>query len=342
MAFLKNLARMLGPSKPEPAVYLAAFGKHPGWNDHIDDLGLDTDDLINAKRLLYMQGINQNIDAGAWENLDPDKRIDAFRHDFLWHMSGQSGGDDHSLIAGRMWSSVDGKGRDKYPMVLCAGTVELPDSFAGKTALRALAQTHERCAAATTADEVRQIMDADRESLRAALNPLPSTNGTLEASQIAKVASSPDLAPKREGFHRIVYQIARGMSAYRPGAAANTARRPEQIRVPLCGMPPHEALLFWLRFVLTFLDPNVPILALAPEPTITRNEFFPTSPGWIDIIVGEPTAQNLFCIKASTKSLPLTSEIPYTLDPSFCRAVNHFVDNCVTPPGTPLPAWPAL
>src|SRR5215469_9189084 len=126
-AFIKSLSRLLGSSsKPAPALYLAAFGKHPGWNDHIDDLGLDTDDLITAKRLLYVQGINQNIDAGAWENLDPDKRLDAFRHDFLWHMKGTGSGEGDSLIAGRMWSSVDGKGRDKYPMVLCAGTVDLP------------------------------------------------------------------------------------------------------------------------------------------------------------------------------------------------------------------------
>src|SRR5438477_458719 len=107
---------MLSSGKTAPTVYLATFGKHPGWNDHIDDLGLDTDDLVNAKRLLYMQGINQNIDAASWENLEPGKRIDSFRHDFLWHMPAGVGGDAECLIAGRMWSSVDGKGRDKYPM----------------------------------------------------------------------------------------------------------------------------------------------------------------------------------------------------------------------------------
>jgi hypothetical protein len=30
--------------------HLGAFGKHPGWNDHLDDQGLDTNELINLKR----------------------------------------------------------------------------------------------------------------------------------------------------------------------------------------------------------------------------------------------------------------------------------------------------
>src|SRR5947208_3276593 len=98
-AFIKSLSRFLGTSsKPEPALYLAAFGKHPGWNDHLDDLGLDTDALINAKRLLYIQGISQNIDSGAWDKLEAAPaeassapqgapldnavgRLDLFRHD---------------------------------------------------------------------------------------------------------------------------------------------------------------------------------------------------------------------------------------------------------------------
>ncbi|MGN6366879.1 MAG: hypothetical protein ACTHN5_01315, partial [Phycisphaerae bacterium] len=264
-AFLKNLARMLGSNK-EPAVYLAAFGKHPGWNDHIDDLGLDTDDLVTAKRLLYMQGINQNIDAGSWQNLDPEKRLNDFRHEFLWHMGTKNA---DSLIAGRFWSSVDGKGRDKYPMVLCAGTVELPDNFAAHVALRALAQTNQRCRDASTADQVRQVLLTDRDLLRAKLQPPPPPD-QLQGAQIAAVANHRDLAPSREGFHRIVYQFIRGMAAYRPGAPANGNKRPEQLRVPLCGMKPADALLFWLRFSLTFLNPDVRLRLRAPAPAVPR------------------------------------------------------------------------
>src|SRR5579862_6325420 len=97
-AFIKAFSRFLGSgSKTAPALHLAAFGKHPGWNDHLDDLGLETDSLINAKRLLYLQGISQNIDSGAWEKLDSPPnplpphtpiagRLDLFRHHFFWVM----------------------------------------------------------------------------------------------------------------------------------------------------------------------------------------------------------------------------------------------------------------
>src|SRR5205085_2200920 len=102
-----SISRFLSPAaKPAPALHLAAFGKHPGWNDHLDDLGLDTAPLVNAKRLLYIQGISQNIDSGAWDKLEdtapvsdgtpllaPIARLDLFRHDFLWYMPGDSGPD---------------------------------------------------------------------------------------------------------------------------------------------------------------------------------------------------------------------------------------------------------
>ncbi len=337
-AFLKSLARLLGPSKSEPQVHLAAFGKHPGWNDHIDDLGLDTDELVTAKKLLYLQGINQNIDAAAWEKLEPDQRIDSFLHDFLWHMPRGSGAPP--LIAGRLWASVDGKGRDKYPMVLCVEIVDLPDSFAVTTALPSLAKTHERCASASTASTVRQIMDTDRETLRASLKNAPAPM-PLRPATVAQVANHPDMHASREGFHRIIYQIIRGMGMYRPGAAASGTRRPEQIRVPTCGLSTPDALLFWLRIMLSLLDPAHPILLLAPDPKLT--DLPGDQNGWIDIIVGEPAASNLFCMKAKNKTLPVTSDIPYTLDPVFTAALDKFIESCTAlPDPAPLPPWPNL
>jgi hypothetical protein len=348
--FLKNLARFLGTSNSGPQLFLAAFGKHPGWNDHIDDLGLDTDELVTAKRLLYVQGINQNIDAAAWEKLEPDQRIDKFRHNFLWHMPGAN----NALIAGRLWSSVDGKGRDKYPMVVCVETRDLPDNFAASVALPFLHKTQERCVAAPDADAVRRTIDSDRDNLRALLqSPIPSNS--LRPADIARVANAPEMNPNREGvagngFHRIVYAIVRQMSSYRPAnlvsASRSMLRRPEQIRVPTCGMQTHDALLFWLRFCLTLLDPANPILLLAPDPDLTDLPGAPDATGgkaWIDIIVGDPAPQNLFCIKAKNKTIPLTSDIPYTLDPAFAQSIDRHLQSCTTaPPTGALPQWPAL
>ena len=50
-SFLKGIMNKLGGGKSSraPFINLGAFGKHPGWDDHIDDLGLESSQLINAK-----------------------------------------------------------------------------------------------------------------------------------------------------------------------------------------------------------------------------------------------------------------------------------------------------
>jgi hypothetical protein len=330
-AFIKNLTRLLGGGKPEAELYLAAFGKHPGWNDHTDDMGLDTEALVEAKRLLYVQGIGQNIDAGAWDKLEPSTpgeppgvgRLEEFRHDFLGHMSEQPS----ILLAGRLWSSLDGKGRDKYPMVLCSQLNELPLRFAADVVFPFLTQVQERCVAATSAAAVRELVDSERIQLRMRINdvraPLP-----LSAREMLRVATHPDMNATgggREGFYRVVYQFVSSMSAYRPMAGSSTSsrylpKRAEQIRVPACGLPPQEALHFWLRFALTFLAASTPILLFAPD--------LGSSTAWVDLIVGDATPANVFCIKAGTRALPLTSDIPYTLAPAFVKSMDQYLAAC--------------
>jgi hypothetical protein len=345
---MKSLSRLLGGApKPEPALHLAAFGKHPGWNDHLDDQGLDTAPLINAKRLLYMQGISHNIDSGAWDKLDPQDpgaaleaitQLEMFRHDFLWHMPTPEGA---VLLAGRMWSSSDGKGRSKYPMVLCAEVKDLPERFASQVVLPFLAQVHEQCAAASTAEMVRQIIQSQGAALRGRMTEAVSGE-PLTARQLAVVARHADMCASDPGssssggagggFHRIVYQFVKGMAAYRASSGSrSTPARPEQVRVPTCGMCPADALFFWLRLALTFLEGTTPLLLLAPNQ--------PRAP-WVDVIAGEPSPQNLFCIKAGPKNWPFTSDIPYTLDPTLVRAIDAQIRECVAAAeSAPVPAW---
>ncbi len=345
-AFIKNLSRFLGHSA-KPAIHLAAFGKHPAWIDHLDDLGLDTEPLVIAKRLLYTQGMGQNIDSGAWESLETTPasapchatgRLDFFRHDFLWNMPGSgAGGGGTNLMAGRFWSSTDAKGRDKYPMVLCAQLTDLPDTFAFHIAMPQLKTMQDHCVKAHTVEEVQQIMQADREQLRSHLRDhLPQE--TLTTGQLTKVSRHPDLksaehAHTPEGFHRIAYRFLGSMSAFRSPPSRGKPHRPEQVRLPLCGQSPTEALLFWRRFALLFLDPATPIVLLAPDD--------PAAP-WVDLIAGEPASTHLFCIKAGTKSIPFTSDIPYTLSAALTRSIDDHLAHCASlPPDSPVAPWPA-
>src|ERR1019366_6699729 len=112
--FLKKLPAGRWPSakSAEGTLLLAAFGKHPGWDDHIPGIGIETDTLAEVKQSLYVGGIGGQLDSGAWKKLEADKRQEGFDHVFLWLQPG------HALV-GRLWSSSDGKGRKEYPMVLC-------------------------------------------------------------------------------------------------------------------------------------------------------------------------------------------------------------------------------
>src|SRR3954468_5105684 len=101
---------------------VGGFGKHPAWDDHIPDtIGPSVPRLLELKQSFYVQGIGGNVDNGAWDRLDPSMRIE-FAHELLWTC-----GDE--VIAGRLWHSSDGKGRERYPMIVCACLYQTPLSW---------------------------------------------------------------------------------------------------------------------------------------------------------------------------------------------------------------------
>ena len=71
-------------------VILAGFGKHPAWDDHIDDIGLETESLVIAKRVIYSEGIASQISSGAWNQLENSRCAMDFDHRFVWGRSDQS------------------------------------------------------------------------------------------------------------------------------------------------------------------------------------------------------------------------------------------------------------
>src|SRR5688572_13318798 len=140
----------------EREIFLGAFGKHPGWDDHIDDIGLETESLVAAKQLLYVQGIGGQI--GAWEKLDAGAQI-PFRHVFVWQR-------DQQLLVGRMWASSDGKKRTRYPMVVCAHCIGVSVDLVLDTLLAWLEEFQLRAVATRSADDVRAMVAQFRDGLR--------------------------------------------------------------------------------------------------------------------------------------------------------------------------------
>ncbi|MDB6066618.1 MAG: hypothetical protein JWR26_2826 [Pedosphaera sp.] len=302
--FLLEDGRRLNPGTGRQ-VFVGAFGKHPGWDDHVEDLGLETESLIFAKTLLYIEGIGGQIDAGAWEKLDSVQQIPSFEHVFVWQRSGQ-------FLLGRMWSSSDGKGRTRYPMVVCVHCVGVPLAWALEKVLPCLEKIEQSYLLTKSAVDVRSILANARAELR---NSLAGVTPEMEyaplpADAFGRFASKPELGPQQEGFLRILYQLQSQTPAFAPGKSSFKAdmsgARPQQIRLPRPDNSLAQSILLWTRFFLSQVDSSTPLLFIIP-----------VEESWVDVTMGEPTTQELFCLRASPKSVPLANEIPYNLDAAF-------------------------
>jgi hypothetical protein len=298
---------------------VGAFGKHPGWDDHVDDIGLDTDVLIAAKRKLYVQGIGGNIDAGRWDRLTSDQLIEQFDREIFWHIDG-------GLIVGRMWSSQDGKGRRSYPFLVCAECRKLPTQWVLDNVLPQLEKIEITCTATNSASDVVDTIGKARQKLRqlACRCEMPPNLTVVHPDALSRLAERPEIGPGREGLLRILYHIDREVGKLHPGAARGKALGSTLLRLPTCPNTLLEDVLLWSSFLLVEFGMWTSILALVP----------PTDNGWIDMIIGEPTESHLYCLRASTKVIPLTSNIPYNISSEFIEHANRLIqDRHGTVPG---------
>lgn len=282
-----------------PRVYLGAFGKHPGWNDHLDDIGLVTASLVESRRLLYSGGIAHQIESATWDRAGNDKVLTGFNHLLHWRRPGES-------LTGLIWSSKDGKGRSLYPMTIAAHCVGEPFDWIATVVLPALESAAERCRSAATASSVVGTLNAAQESLRVRSTDQPPEvpGGSLLGVAAWAKHFGNDTTALRRVFHEIRGQLgdfAPGNTAWceKEGAAVSRV-----LRLPLVpGAKPIESVNAWLGFLQTQIDPAVPLLALAR-----------LDDNWVDVIVGEPAPADFFVLRASPWAVPLVVDIPYTLE----------------------------
>ena len=303
-------------SQESPALRLslAVFGKHPGWDDHIEDLGIETDWLIRIRQAFYVEGLGRNIESGAWDKLENEGRLVPFRHLAVWQAP-------EGIVVGRLWASRDGKGRSKYPMVLLIQARECPLDWVLREMPPRLEEAERQCTTAARAEDVRGIVQALRDDLRGLEAPAGEGEeipGRPAVETPAFLADCPALAPRGEGLFRVLYKIYREMAAYAPPetrASSPADRRPGHLRVPRCADSVEQACSLWSGLLAGQLEPLTPLVFLLPlqEP-------------WLDILVGVPAVQQFFCLQASPESLPLTSDVPYTWDAEFARRAEAVVE----------------
>lgn len=312
---LKRFARRFIPKGKDVSlerVFVAAFGKHPGWDDHIDDIGLETDIIITVKRILYVQGVGGNIDSGSWDKLQENQPIGEFQHALVWCMDG-------NLIVGRLWSSRDGKGRTSYPMVVCVQCCQLPLEWVLKNILPLLERVEKTCAATTSAADVRLTIENAQKELRQLaqqLEPSPILPA-VRTDVMAKLTEYPEMGgPNHQGLLRILYHIEREVTRDHLDNSKGKAFRPTLLRILISPPPVVDSVLLWFNFLLTKFGNNTSVLMLMP-----------LQKQWMDIIIGEPTHLQLYCLRASLRVIPLTSSIPYNLSPEFIERAKQLIED---------------
>ncbi|MDB6165058.1 MAG: hypothetical protein JWQ83_198 [Lacunisphaera sp.] len=288
-------------------VYLGAFGKHPGWNDHLDDIGLVTTSLVEARSILY-GGIAHQVEHAAWEKAGAGKVMAEFNHVVHWRRLNES-------LTGLIWSSQDGKGRALYPMITLAHCVTRSFSWLAGELLPALEDVKAKCRSTNSAAVVISHIKGVEQSLQARV---PDSGRVSTTAGLGVPAWAAYFFKEQEAFRRVLHHLRRKFALFTPGSlewckgekqAASLCLRLPQIP----GATPAESLNAWVTFLASQLDPAVPLFGLLPA-----------GQTWLDVIVGEPAPTDFFLLRALPAEVPLVTDIPYQFD-----AENSAVDEAL-------------
>ncbi|CAN5806411.1 hypothetical protein BH11PLA1_BH11PLA1_17790 [soil metagenome] len=303
---IRTLVKPFAASRT-PRVQVAAVGKHPAWDDHIDDIGLATPELVQARRTFYAEALAGNVDSTSWGAPDqpaPDWVI-AFGHALLWRTA------PATWIAGRLWPSRDGRHRTRYPMIVLAQCDNLPLTWITGVALPRLERLQQACSEAEQQAQVAAAVAACQQELAAAAaGAAPEDEPAATRLALERILAGPLAEGTRTALYRAQYQIERELTgaAAVPSRAGSAGVRGRHIRLPALADAPHESLALWARYLGAQLPLADQLLLLAP-----------LNHGWVDVIAGSLDAATLAPLRIGAERMPPASEVPYTLDDAFLR-----------------------
>jgi len=260
-------------------IEVAGFGKHPAWDDHIDDIGLNTETLVLTKRLLYSEGIATQLASGAWDQIEKSGNAIDFDHRFVW-------GRDQQAIVGAIWASADRKGRTRFPLVICAHA-----GFGGPRAIDLLLDPIERlgalCRRAKTQEEIRDAFSQARMELNYGIPPSVGENLFSDIKDSEQESILPALVTLSAGL----------TNKWQRGRRADSKTGESHFRLAAISSKAKGSLSFWSAYLATRRTGAHP-----PSIVIAAN-----GRGWIDLIVDEPLQNDFFCLRANENALPATS-----------------------------------
>ncbi len=310
MEFYKQFLQSKGaPAGAGPGMHLTIFGKHPGWDDHIPDVGVTTETLSILKRDFYVRGIGGLIDAGTWDNMQEVDVLEGFNHLFVAQRGGEG-------IIGRMWASSDGKGRARYPMVAAIHSVNLPLRKSLPKLLWILEKLREDCISKTTEEDVLQIVNSNQEQLNSLTSELPTNNEGFKPSLrlLNRMISSEGLDDSVRHL-RLLYEIKNKLEPFSPSNVEKLLPEEtvpgEHIRLPY-GSEMDEAEMFsaWLTYLRTQVSPRIPIFIA--KPVVGE---------WMDAIVGHLDGKELLCLRSALHHIPCVTDLQYNISEEFKDSV---------------------
>ncbi len=256
-------------------IQVAGFGKHPAWDDHIDDIGLATETLVLTKQLLYSGGIATQLASGAWDQIEKSGNAIEFDHRFVW-------GRDQQSIVGAIWASADRKGRTRFPMVIC-----VQSGFDGPHAVDLFIDPVERlgtlCRTAKTKEEIRDSFNQVQGELNYSGLPSPHDKLFSEIKESAEDSILPALIT-----------LAAGLKTKRLRGSRESAG--SHFRLDAISSQAKDNLSFWSAYLNTQpAGSGLPHIVIAAK-----------GRGWVDLIVGEPLQNDFFCLRANENALPAT------------------------------------
>jgi hypothetical protein len=272
---MTHFARVFLRERLDGRIHLAAFGKHPAWIDHIDDLGVTTESLAMAKRFLYLEGIAGQLASGAWDRIERSGQAMDFDHRFVWCREKQA-------IVGAIWASSDGKGRTRFPMVICA-QAEGSGSGAFSLYLLPVERLGLQCKSVASQEAVRDFHSRTCAELnvRTFSAPAPPPRLALDNKDRSEELILEALIGLASGLKRV---RARGFGNRRIGA---------HVRVESISQRAAKNLEFWSGYLEQRVNTQGPHLVIVGSTG---------SP--VDLIIGEPEPKDFFCLRANETVLP--------------------------------------
>jgi hypothetical protein len=228
--------------------------------------------------VLYSEGIATQLASGSWYQIEKSGNAIEFDHRFVW-------GREKQAIVGAIWASADRKGRTRFPMVICAQA-----NYGDQRAIDLLFDPMERlgriCRAAKRQEEIRDAFSQAQRELNGSAPPSMGDHLFFQAPDSGENSILPSLVTLSAGLKN---KRPRG-----PREAVKTSGA--HFRLTAISSQTKADLSFWCAYLAAqCFSPSLPYVVIAAN-----------GRRWIDLIVGEPLQNDLFCLRANENALPTT------------------------------------